>query len=224
MLKKCQKVITLIYYNNLIGNKIKREKIDIPHAYGKGNKNNIFYQKKEYENNSINYSLIKDRVKKDHLEEGIGTYIYKKQFKKINPADFINKSIYNKIQFENKNFNITQRVINPEKNKIKEKPNNKRFFSQEKNLRHTTDGTYRSLINRTPVVFPIKGRKILNKSLESHDIFLRDINNINEDKAVRLFGVERKYITKNHNAESELPKYKFQRKHFFNKEVKTSLY
>ena len=223
-MKIWQKVITLKYYNNLIliGNKIKREKIDIPHSYG--NKNNKFNQKKEYENISIDYSLIRDRVKKDHLKEGIGTYIYRKPFKKINPADFVNKSVYNKIQFENKNYNITKRVIYPEKNMTKEKPNKKRFFSQEKNLRNTSDGTYRSLINRTPIVFPVKGRKIINKSLESHDIFLRDLNNIKEDKAVRLFGVERKNITKNHNAESELPEYKFQRKRFFKKEIKTSLY
>ena len=91
---------------------------------------------------------------------------------------------------------------------IQEKQNKKRFFSQEKNMRYTSKGNYQSLIDRTPIILPIKGRKKLNKSLENgyrhdHDIFLRKKNIRNID--IRLFGVERKNITKNHNAESELP-------------------
>lgn len=57
---------------------------------------------------------------------------------------------------------------------------------------------------------------------QDHDIFLR--KSCKDNDGVRLFGVERKYITKNHNSESEPPAYKFGRKHFFHKEVKTSLY
>ena len=159
--------------------------------------------------------------------EGIGNYIYKKQFKKINPENFINKSNYNKIQYQNKNYNITQRVIIPEKNNAKVKPNKKKFFSIEKNLRYTSSGTYQSLIDRTPIVLPIKGRRRLNKSNETgnkpdNDLFLRE--NIKEKNGTRLFGVERKNITKNHNSESQPEKNKFGRKHFFHKEIKTSLY
>ena len=225
---------------NWIGKKIKRDKIDssqicktenIPNNHKslhnnpieiRNNNQQIFTQTK-----SNNYIRIRNDAQKDHLKEGIGTYIYNKKFKKINPADFINKNDYNKIQYENKNFNVTQRVLNPDKNNIKEKPNKKRFFSLEKNLRHTSDGTYQSLIDRTPVILPIKGRKRSNQSFDSgnkpdHDLFLRQ--KIKENKGERLFGVERKIITKNHNFESEPEKYKFGRKHFFYKEEKTTLY
>ena len=181
----------------------------------------------ENEKKVIKYPILKNDAQKDHLQEGIGSFIYKKQFKKINPEDFVNKSSYNKIQYENKNYNVTQRVLIPDKNNIKIRPNKKRFFSQEKDLRYTTKGDYKSLINRTPIVLPIKGRKRLNNSIDSgneydHDLFLRLKNKENE--GTRLFGVERKNITKNHNSESEIPKYKFGRKHFFHKEPKTALY
>ena len=121
----------------------------------------------------------------------------KKNLKKINPNDFINKSAYHKIKYENKDFNVTQRVLNPEKNMIQEKQNKKRFFSQEKNMRYTSKGNYQSLIDRTPIILPIKGRKKWNKSLENgyrhdDDIFLRKKNIRNID--IRLFGVERKNI------------------------------
>ena len=188
----------------------------------RNNNPQIFTERKS----NINLRIRND-AQKDHLKEGIGTFIYNKKFKKINPADFINKSDYNKIQYENKNYNVTQRVLNPNKNNIKEKPNKKKFFSIEKNLRYTSDGTYQSLIDRTPVILSIKGRKRLNQSFDSgnkpdNDLFLRQ--KINENKGIRLFGVERKKISKNHNFESEPEKYKFGRKHFFHKEAKTTLY
>ena len=67
----------------------------------------------------------------------------------------------------------------------------------------------------------------MNKSFETgnkpdNDLFLR--KNIKEMNEKRLFGVERKNITKNHNSESQPEKYKFGRKHFFHVETKTSLY
>ena len=67
----------------------------------------------------------------------------------------------------------------------------------------------------------------MNKSFETgnrpdNDLFLRE--NIKEKRGARLFGVERKNITKNHNSESQPEQYKFGRKHFFHKEIKTSIY
>ena len=186
-------------------------------------------------------------ARNDHLKDGIGNYIYTKQFKYINPLKFVNKSDYNKIKYENNDYNISQRVLIPDKNTLIAKPKNKKFFSMEKNLRHTTDGTYQSLINRTPANLPIKGRKKINLSFDDnsrqdHDLFLR--GKVKERNKGRLFGVERKLITKNRNAESTIPEYKFGRKpflekhnvesiipknisgrkHFFDKEIKTSLY
>ena len=176
----------------------------------------------------LKYPIKRDKAQKDHLQDGIGSYIYKRQIKKINPEIFVNKSPYNIIKYNNKDYNVTQRVLIPDKNTNKLKPNKKRFFSQEKNLRYTSKGNYQSLIDRTPVILPIKGRKRLNKSFDSgnkpdNDLFLRE--DIKENSDIRLFGVERKNITRNHNTESEIPKYTgIGRKHFFHKEVKNSLY
>jgi len=162
----------------------------------------------------------------NYLQKGIGSYIYEhgKKNRKINPSKFVNKSIYNKIKYESNDYNVTKRVLIPEKNLTKSKPTRKRFFSQERNLRHTTEGSYQSLLDRTPLTFQTKGRKKINRSVDynDHDLFLR--KNIENDNTIRLFGVERKNITKNHNLESEPPKFKFGRKHFYFKETSTSIY
>ena len=203
--------------------------MDLYQIYSKGTGELTYRAKSKLdEEDKIKYHIYRNNAVVDHLKEGIGSFIYQKKYKKINPADFVNKSAYHKIKYENKDYNVTQRVIIPEKNIIKEKPNKKRFFSLEKNIRYTSKGNYQSLIDRTPIIFPIKGRKKLNRSYQNtiyrpdHDIFLR--KNFIENKNIRIFGVERKIITRNHNAESELPKFKFARKHFFTKEEITSLY
>ena len=182
------------------------------------NQNNNGFEKKNigryYEQNN------------NYLQYGMGSYIneYGKKNNKINPSKFVNKSIYNKIKYESNDYNVTKRVLIPEKNLTKLKPTRKRFFSQERNFRHTTDGSYQSLLDRTPLTFKTKGRKKINRSIDykDHDLFLR--KNIENDNSIRLFGVERKNITKNHNLESEPPKFKFGRKHFYFKETSTSLY
>lgn len=158
----------------------------------------------------------------------------KKKPRKRNPADYINKVIeYNRIVYKNKDYNVSQRVLLPEKNTILVRPHTKKFFSLDKNFRYTSDGSYQSLINRTPMSFPVKGRRRINLSFDGRDnnssklgstfdnIFRESLN---KDDGNRLFGVERKNIIKNHNLESQAPPFKFGRKHFFIKEEKTSLY
>ena len=84
-------------------------------------------------NHTIRNQLIEYDAQKDHLKEGIGTYIYKNQSKKINPSKFVNKkNDYNKIRYENKDYNVTQRVIIPDKNYTKIKPNKKNFLVKKK--------------------------------------------------------------------------------------------
>ena len=97
----------------------------------------------------------------NYLQKGIGSYIYEhgKKNRKINPSKFVNKSIYNKIKYESNDYNVTKRVLIPEKNLTKSKPTRKRFFSQERNLRHTTEGSYQSLLDRTPLTFQTKEEK-----------------------------------------------------------------
>jgi hypothetical protein len=209
---------------NIIGNRIRREKAN-------NNQINQMHRNANETSNdrkNINKDFIYEYdARNDHLKDGIGNFIYKKQFKYINPLKFVNKSDYNKIKYKNNDYNISQRVIIPDKNTLQSKPNRKKFFSMEKNLRHTSDGSYQSLIDRTPVYIPIKGKKKVNLSFDNsngqnHDIFL--IEKIKKRNEGRLFGVERKNIIKNHNTESTIPEYKVGKRHFFNKEVKTSLY
>ena len=166
-----------------------------------------------------NLDIIKRNLNEDHLKEGIGSYIYTKPVKKINPNIFVNKGKYSKIKYESHAYYITQRVLYPDKDIIKSRPNAKKILSVEKNYKNYKGGIFKSLIDKTPNSFPNKSGKNVNRSYDNmkkgHDIFLR---NKNEDcKTERIFGVERKRINKNHNYESDLPKYKFCRKLFFDK-------
>ena len=172
----------------------------------------------------------------DNLEGGIGKFIETKPKKKISKQniDKTYNSDYYKIKNKYKNdynkYQFTQRVIDPEKNIEKMKVSKiKTFRSQEKNLRHITDGTYKSLMSKTPIDIPIKGRKRMNKSIDcgnKPDSILFYENRLEECSKDnnRLFGVERKFRTKLINTESVIPPYKFGRKHFFDKEKSTSLY
>ncbi len=136
-------------------------------------------------------------------------------FQKMNIIKNIIK-IINKVDF-------TKRVINPQKNTEKALPKKLRIMTQAgKELRRVGEGSYLSLIARTPVSFPIKGRKRINKSFDcgnkpdSEIFFDNKIEEcVNDNK--KLFGVQRKLRAKLINAESENLPYKFGRKHFFEK-------
>jgi len=110
-------------------------------------------------------------------------------------------------------------VLFPDKDIIKQKPCAKRILSAEKNKKYAINGIFKSFIDKTPFSFPIKIRKNINSSFDNSqrksDIFL--INNNRHMETERIFGVERKRINKNHNYESDLPKFKFQKKLFFDK-------
>ena len=55
-------------------------------------------QIKDLLNNKSRYEIIKRNLKEDHLKEGIGSYIYTKNIKKLNQYIFINKKKYTKIK------------------------------------------------------------------------------------------------------------------------------
>jgi len=171
---------------------------------------------------------------KDNLSGGIAKFInvnkrkdyskelfikkYKKDYYKIRKK-FIDD--YNKIDF-------TKRVILPQKNIEKPPPKKMKIITEAgKNLRRLGEGSYLSLIARTPVSFPVKGRKRVNKSFDcgnkpdSEIFFENKIEECMKDNN-RLFGVERKFRTKLINIESEDPPYKFGRKHFYGK-IKDSI-
>lgn len=172
----------------------------------------------------------------ENLHGGLGRFINvgpkcnKKKdeiYKKYKPEYY---QIKKKFKYDYNKYDFTRRVILPENNTEK-KPVHKirTFYSQEKDLRHTTDGSYRSLILKTPMTFPTKGRKRVNKSFDcgnrpDSEIFFD--NKIEECAKGNegLFGVERKIRRKEINKESVIPPYKFGRKHFFDKEKSTALF
>ena len=156
-----------------------------------------------------------------------------KKEKKITNLDKLYDADYYKIKNkydEYNKYNFTQRVLLPESNKEKtEKTHRIRICgSQEKDLRHTTDGTIKSLLMRTPVNFQMKGgRKRIKKSFDSgnrpdNEIFFEytigDLSMIGD----RLYGVERKLRSKVINIESETPPFRFGRKHFYDKDINTT--
>ena len=130
---------------------------------------------------------------------------------------------YNKIDF-------TKRVIIPQNDTEKVPPKKLRIITKAgEDFRRVGEGSYLSLISRTPISFPIKGRKRINKSFDcgnkpdSEIFFENKIEECKKDNN-RLFGVERKYRTKLINIESENPPYRFGRKHFYGKMKNTKFF
>ena len=166
---------------------------------------------------------------KDNLNEGIAKFINVNKKKDVSKDEYnkkYNKDYYKirkKFKIDYNKVDFTKRVINPQKNTEKALPKKLRIMTQAgKELRRVGEGSYLSLIARTPVSFPIKGRKRINKSFDcgnkpdSEIFFDNKIEEcVNDNK--KLFGVQRKLRAKLINAESENLPYKFGRKHFFEK-------
>ena len=118
---------------------------------------------------------------------------------------------YNKIDF-------TKRVILPQKNTEKAPPSKLRIYTQlGKDLLRVGEGSYTSLMVRTPMSFPVKGRKRINKSVDcgnkpDAELFWEDKIEECSKNNDRLFGVERKFRTKLINIESEDKPYKAPKK------------
>ena len=187
--------------------------------------------------NDLHNRKYKNKVYNDSFDGGIGKFmnVKVKKEKKIKDIDKLYDADYYKIKTKYKNdynkLDFTQRVLLPENNKEKKARIQKirTYASQEKNLRHTTDGTYKSLMFKTPDSFPMKGRKRMNKSIDcgnkpdSELFYENKIEECMKDNN-RLFGVERKCRCKVINTESIIHPYRFGRKHFFDKEKSSTLY
>jgi hypothetical protein len=156
--------------------------------------------------------FINTNKRKDHKKDNFNKK-YKNDYYKIRKKFIVD---YNKVDF-------TKRVIVPQKN-IEKPPPKKMIIITDvgKKLRRFGECSYTSLIARTPMSFPVKGRKRINKSFDcgnkpdSGIFYENKIEECMKDNN-RLFGVERKLRTKLNNAESETPPYRFGRKHFFEK-------
>lgn len=157
--------------------------------------------------------------KSDNLEGGIGRFLNKK---KVDLNRTTDDNYARKIKLNNNAYRKTQRVIYPNHNNEIYKSTKKKTFEQYAELlRHRTDGTYKSLIDKTPnESFPLnQGKKKLNSSMEYSfqptnmfsEKFLCDPN------YTRIFGVDRKKIIKKPNSESQPLMFdKNGRKHFKN--------
>ena len=92
-----------------------------------------------------------------------------------------------------------------------------------KNLRRLGEGSFLSLMIRTPQSFPIKeGRKRISQSFDCGNkpdrVIFNDFDTTECQKDnSRLFGAGRKLRTKFFNIESRISPYKLGRKHFFGK-------
>ena len=112
------------------------------------------------------------------------------------------KDVENKVEIDGDSDIIAKKKDNMklDENKKKDKalPKKLRIMTQAgKELRRVGEGSYLSLIARTPVSFPIKGRKRINKSFDcgnkpdSGIFYENKIEECMKDNN-RLFGVERK--------------------------------
>ena len=164
------------------------------------------------------------RKHKDNLDGGIGRYLNRisleneiENQKKNNILK--NRNISQKKALKYLNLN-SQRVIYPEKDTEIKKVNKKRTYgSQEKNLLHTTDGRITSLLDKTPLLFRNRGKKMLNNSVDygrkkDTDLFSDEF--LNDKKYNRIPGVKRKHLIHKVNLETQpVDEFSMGRKHFY---------
>ena len=126
---------------------------------------------------------------KDNLEGGIGRFLTQTDHSTFS-AIYAKKQKYE----QNKNNHKTARVLNPELDTEKNKYiiHKKRSMSTE-STRHCTDGSFQSLMKRTPSSFKVKGKKrngSLDRVNQEHNIFSKEF--LNDSKCNGLFGVMRR--------------------------------
>ena len=176
------------------------------------------------------------RKHKDNLEGGIGRYLTKiqleneklRQQEKETDQNLLKNKISKNKAYKYLNLN-SQRVIYPEKDTEMKKVNKKRTYgSQEKNLLHTTDGRITSLLEKTPLHFKNRGKKMLNNSVDygrKRDTNLFSDDFLNDKGYNRIPGVDRKHIIPKVNVETQpLDEFSMGRKHFYKYKNKLLIY
>lgn len=137
--------------------------------------------------------------KKDNLEGGLGKFL-----NQTDQSTF--QSIYARKQkyAQNNNSIKTGRVINPILNteKMLDTVNHKKRSASTESNRHNTDGSFISLMKRTPSSFKVKGKKRVNTSVDGkkneHGIFTKEF--LFDKNCNGLFGVSRK-MKRRHSSE-----------------------
>jgi hypothetical protein len=176
------------------------------------------------------------RKNKDNLEGGIGRYLTRIQLEnekqRQKEQETEQNLLKNKISKNraHKYLNLnSQRVIYPEKDTEMKKANKKRTYgSQEKNLLHTTGGRITSLLDKTPLHFKNRGKKMLNNSVDygrKRDTNLFSDDFLNDKEYNRIPGVDRKHIIPKVNIETQpLDEFSMGRKHFYKHKNKSLIY
>lgn len=127
---------------------------------------------------------------RDNLEGGLGPFMTKEYHSR-------RKGIERK-----RNGISTERVINPSMNNEVVPPKNKRtFYKLRQASLHSTDGSFNSLIMKTPKSFPVRGKKRCNSvsGKEDHDFFSKEF--LMDNKANPIPGIQRK-IRRNFSSSS----------------------
>lgn len=137
--------------------------------------------------------------RRDNLEGGIGKFVNVQDDSYLERAsrkkNFAHENSRNKIP--------TERVINPSIEQTSEPRRAKKACHSVENSRHLTDGTFQSLLNRTPEKFISRGKKIIT----AYNVREKETNMFSKeflfDKTVTgLFGVMRK-VRKKRSDEKE---------------------
>lgn len=182
----------------------------------------------DWVNNYSNGNDLKNHKKiirkhQDNLEGGIGRYLNRirieNEKEREKEGNLFNKKISQRKALKYLNLN-SQRVIYPEKDTEIKKVNKKRTYgSQDKNLLHTTNGRITSLLDKTPLEFKHRGKKMLNNSVDygrKKDTDLFSDAFLNDKKYNRIPGVDRKHLIQKVNLETQpLDFYSMGRKHFY---------
>lgn len=165
-------------------------------------------------NNYSNGNDLKKHKKivrpKDNLEGGIGRFLTRNRIENEREMEMnsINNNPKGPRARDYKYLNLnSQRVIYPEKDNEIQKVNKKRTYgSVEKNLLHTTDGRITTLLNKTPLQFNYRGKKMFNNSVENwrkKDTNLFSDDFLNDKSYNRIPGVSRKHLIHKVNVETQ---------------------
>ena len=188
------------------------------HAFGISEKR--FDWSKNYSNGNDlkNHKKIIHKIK-DNLDGGIGRFLNRIKIENENENNLLKNQISKQKAHKYLNLN-SQRVIYPEKDtEIKKVTKKRTYGSQEKNLLHTTNGKITSLLDKTPLNFKYRGKKMLNNSVEygrkkDTDLFSDEF--LNDKEYNRIPGVKRKHLIQKVNIETQpLDPFISGRKHFY---------
>lgn len=169
---------------------------------------------------------------KDNLEGGIGRFLNRNR-EECQEQPRINRKNKNRSMAAsrgNNYYNInTQRVIYPEKDTEIPRVNKRRTYGcDENNLLHTTNGNILSLINKTPLVNPIKGKKRFNNSIDcktkNGDINIFSDEFLNDREYNRIPGVKRKHLFYNSSVDNTLTKDNNRRRMHYNNQLKSHVF